>query len=865
MISPGSRLGPYEITSRLGAGGMGEVYRARDTRLDRSVAIKVLPPKIAADEQARARFEREARAISSLNHPNICSLYDVGEENGVSYLVMELIDGQTLADVIARGALPLHDALRYAIDIAAALDRAHRQGIVHRDLKPGNIMITKSGVKLLDFGLARLETRPDVPHDAPTVVNPITTDGMILGTLQYMSPEQLEGLPTDARTDIFSFGCILYEMVSGRRAFAGSNSASIIAAIMNTQPPPLAGLAPIPPLLDRLVKKCLVKNADDRWQNAGDLATELRWIAELPEDAAAAPAKKRRAFVPWIVAALAVIAALALALLRKPAEPASVVRLSVPIDADRLRYVALLHHNSAVSPNGEWLVYSGLKDGKPSLWLRNFSTDTAAPIPKTEGASDPFWSPDSKNIAYFTSSKLLRITVSGEGPTAICDVLSGATVSAAWGADGTILFADLGTKSGLLRVPASGGTPESMKLSSLRPTAMAYAPSFVDDDRFVYCDVSKGYDLHLHAHSLRSGEDRDLGPVESRVEVAGDALVWIHEGSLVAQRIDRNLNRIGTPVVITPEVWNYRSLGLGEFSAAPGVIVYATAKADAHATWFDRSGALLGAIGPNETRQAKLSRDGRRIVMSVNDPSSGTSDLWIADASRGSAVRLTNTQTSEGTPVFSPDGQSIAYSAEVDGPPHLYTLSIGGGAPVMVTPIRGIQYLNDWSPDGRTLLFRELDPKTNVDLWSVPAQPNSQPVPLLRTPFNEFLGRLSPDGKVLAYLSNASGRIELYVAPFANPSDAVQVSADGASLHVWSHDGKHLYYATSDRRLFACEIHTTPRLDAATPTLLFRSTEGEWFDLDMTPDDKRFLIVRRLSGPDTRPLSAVINWRELLK
>lgn len=293
--------------------------------------------------------------------------------------------------------------------------------------------------------------------------------------------------------------------------------------------------------------------------------------------------------------------------------------------------------------------------------------------------------------------------------------------------------------------------------------------------------------------------------------------------------------------------------------------VYATPKTETRATWFDRSGAILGVIGPTDIRRARFSRDGRRIVMTVVDSASGTGDLWIADAARGSAARLTNTPASEGFPVFSPDGRSIAYDVELDGPPHVFIQPISGGNPVMVTAPRGIQYLSDWSSDGRTLLFRELDPKTNVDLWTVPAQPNSQPVPLLRTPFNETMGRLSPDGRFLAYLSNASGRIELYVAPFANPSDAVQVSADGASYLAWSHDGSQLYYTTTDRRLFACGIHTTPRLDAGTPTLLFHSTEGEWIDFDVTPDDKRFLIVRRLSGPDTRPLNAVINWQELLK
>ena len=865
-IASGSRLGPYEVVSRLGAGGMGEVYRARDTRLDRIVALKVLPPEIAHDETARARFEREARAISALNHPNICTLFDVGNENGVSYLVMELIEGQTLAELIARGPLSLSDAVRYAIEIATALDRAHRQGIVHRDLKPGNIMITKSGVKLLDFGLARLDQREPARHDAPTIAaaDPITSAGMILGTLQYMSPEQLEGAPTDARTDIFSFGCILYEMVSGRRAFTGGSHASLITAIMSSEPPPLASLVPLTPLsLERLVKKCLAKSAEERWQSAGDLATELRWIGETPEVEATAPAKRRRPVLAWSIAALAIAAAIALFFLRRPAETPRVMRLSIPLDADRLNS-SLLRRNVAVSPNGEWIVYTGSKDGKLQLWLRSLASEEASPIPHSDGATDPFWSPDSKQIAFFTGSKLMRIAISGDEPSTICDLPPTATVSGAWGLDGTILFSDLGGRVGLYRVPVTGGTPELIKLASLRPNGRPHVPQFIDDERFIYCDIVKGSDNHLHVHSLRSGEDRDLGPVESRLEIAGDTVVSVHDGTLIAQRIDRDLKRIGTPVVLASEVWNYRSLGMGEFSATQNVLVYATSRNESRATWFDRNGLMLGTVGPNDVRAAKLSRDGRKILITVNNPAFGTSDIWLADASRGSAVRLTDTPPSEFNGRFSPDGQTIAYSTELDGPPHIVMQSISGAAPRNVTPIRGIQYLTDWSPDGQFLVFRELDEKTNLDLWTVPARPDSEPVPLMRTPFSETGARLSPDGKHLSYLSNASGHNELYLAAIANPSDAVQVSTDGASVAAWSGDGRQLYYMTNDQRVFVADVRTTPQLDAATPKLLFRGTEGDWLDFDATPDGSRFLIVRKLSGPETRPLHAVINWQQLL-
>jgi len=554
---------------------------------------------------------------------------------------MELIEGPTLAELLARGALPLHDALRYAIDIATALDRAHRQGIVHRDLKPGNIMITKTGLKLLDFGLARLEVRPEVTHDAPTIVNPITTDGMILGTLQYMSPEQLEGQATDARTDIFSFGCILYEMVTGRRAFSGGSQASIISAIMTGAPPAMATLAPVtPPLLERLVKKCLAKSADDRWQSAGDLATELLWLLEEPAVAATAPRSSRRSFVPWIVALLAIAAAIdALSLARMRKTDATLMRLTLPIDAEQL-HDPRLTQVVAVSPVSDALVYVGVKDGKRMLWYRPFTATTATPIPNTDNAMAPTWSPDGRSIAFIANNQLRRTTPKGDEVTTICDVVPRQIASMAWG-EGQIVF--------------------------------------------------------------------------------------------LARRLD-------------DRVQHRRR----------------------------RTAACLhhGGIG-----------------------------------------RRSDADHSE-----SPDGPFIAF-------------------------------MQQWS--------------MKTDIFIVPPQAKATAIAWMKTPFEELDPRFSPDGKWMAYCSDESGRVEVYVARFDKPSERVQVSIGGGHNPSWRRDGKELYYI-NDNKLYAATIQTAPSLDAGKPQLLFSDGSSSWDGFDAMPDGQRFLITRVISGPTTRPLNVIVNWQQLL-
>jgi len=847
---------------------MGEVYRARDTRLDRSVAVKVLPLHLLADSDARARFEREARAISALNHPNICTLHDVGNEDGMTYLVMELLEGESLAALLARGRLPLDRALRYGIEIARALDRAHGQGIIHRDLKPANIMITRTGVKLVDFGLARQSLSASRASDAPTAVSPITAEGTILGTLQYMSPEQLEGKITDERTDIFSLGCILYEMVTGRRAFDGTSQVSVITAIMGEEPPPIASLVPLSPSsFERLVRKCLVKNADDRWRSAGDVATELEWIRD-GVDSPVPKATSRGSRLPWFVtgASLLLAAAVVVAtLMRKAPAPDAPLRATIPIAADALD-PTILRDDVVVSPDGRSLIYIAIKDGKRSLWLRKLDSMESVALPHTENVSMAMWSPDATQIAFATGSmasgsRLQRMPIEGGEPIVICELNAGAYYSGTWGEDGTILISQLSNVSAnyLTRVSSGGGPVAEIKIG---PDKVIY-PHFVDHDHFLYCTFVKGADLQLHLRSLASGEDRDLGPIDSRAEVVGDTLLFVRSGSLCGQRIGKDLKRLGEPVVLAPDVEFFGTLGGAEFSASERTIAFYPSFPQGTLTRFDREGRLLGTVGPPAlTGSFRVSHDGRRVVVSMRDSEHGTGDLGVVDIARNSVARITKTRPSEGSPVWSPDDRTLAFSYEGDGPPHVYMMPAAGGDPVMVTKPRGVEYVYDWLPNGK-IVFSELSSTTRRDIWLVDSKAGSEPEPWLKTPFNEAIPRASPDGKWIAFISNSSGQAQVHVAPYDRPADAVQVSSEGnPAAIVWSRDGRELFWATADSRLYGATIRREPAFDAGKPVLLFHDAAARWDCIDIMPGTNDFLIGR--ISEQRREIHVIQNWRSLL-
>jgi serine/threonine protein kinase len=627
-VTTGSRLGPYEILAPIGAGGMGEVYKGRDTRLDRSVAIKVLPPAFADDAQLKLRFEREARTISQLTHPNICTLYDIGNENGVEYLVMELLDGETLGDRLSRGALPMRDVVRYGREVAAALDRAHRAGVVHRDLKPGNVMITKSGAKLLDFGLAKggsIEISPD----GATQQKSLTQEGTILGTFQYMAPEQLEGVEADARTDIFALGALLYEMATGRRAFDGKTKTSLIAAIVGSEPKPIRDLQPLTPAaFEHVVEKCLAKDPDQRWQSASDVASELDWISGATSIEQSAGDKirrrgRRRAAMMATVALAAIAAAVAGSLLlMRPRVPESPVLLSLTMPSHGA--IAQFGH-AAFSPDGNAIAFVGDSGATPasgtkstrSLWIRQLDRAEPRQLPGTEGALHPFWSPDGTSVGFFAQGKLKRIAVGGGPPQTICD--APLAWGGSWNRDGVIIFCSQGVGP-LFRVDAKGGAPRPLTKLGPREEAHRWPVFLPDGDHFVFeGDAFRTEDHHVKVGSLRDGSSHDLFQAVTNVlYVEPGQLLFVRAGALLAQAFDaKTLTVAGEPRVIAEKVVENDENHNFEFTASQnGRLIYRSGSPDSQLTWLDRSGRPIGNLG--EARRIgigfRLSPDQQRVA-----------------------------------------------------------------------------------------------------------------------------------------------------------------------------------------------------------------------------------------------------------
>ncbi|HEY6064806.1 MAG TPA: protein kinase, partial [Thermoanaerobaculia bacterium] len=732
-LSPGARLGPYEILSPIGAGGMGEVYRARDTRLDRTVAVKVLPSHMSSSPEVRQRFEREARTISQLSHPHVCALYDVGQESGTEYLVMEYIEGQTLTDRLAKGALPLDQLLRYGIQIADALDRAHRQGIVHRDLKPGNIMLTKSGVKLLDFGLAKVMApvpRPGSATSLPTDLGDpeLTREGMILGTYQYMAPEQLEGREADARSDIFAFGAVLFEMATGQKAFSGRSQASLIAAILEHEPPSIATLRPtMPPALDRVVQTCLAKDPEERWQNAHDLRRELSWIAEASPatgvTGAVRPLPRKRAWLPWALTAVAVLGAVA----------AGAIALRYSRRATTLerpmRYSIVLPEKSALrsavlSPDGTKVVFVARDaPGRNLLWTRSLDSLAVQPLPNTENPSFPFWAPDSRQVGFFADGKLKRISISGGSPQTLCDapINRGGT----WSRQGVILFTTV-PDGPLFRVPASGGVPAQVtRFDPARGETSHRWPFFLPDGRrFLYLVASFGSGeerdrMGIYLGSLDSKEETFLVATKSSMAFAPPGyLLFRREKSLVAQPFDgRRLT--GDPVSVAEQVQYFPQTANTVFSVSEnGLLLYQAESASALSklVWLDRSGREIGSVGsPANQANPRISPDGKRIAVDIVDDQTGNMDIWVYNASGGVASRLTSDAAIDGDPVWSPDGSRIGFMSLRRGRPDVYERdSSGAGGDNLILQDDRAKYTTDWSPDGRFILYRVTDAKSNI-------------------------------------------------------------------------------------------------------------------------------------------------------
>ena len=890
-LAPGTRLGPYEILSPIGAGGMGEVYRSRDTRLERTVAVKVLPAHLSSSPGLRARFEREARAVSSLNHPHICILYDIGSQDGIDYLVMEYLEGETLAARLQRGPLPPAELLRTAIEVGDALQKAHRQGLIHRDLKPGNVMLTKSGAKLLDFGLAKTlapSTGPDGLTASPTMTIPLTGEGAIVGTFQYMAPEQLEGSEADARSDIFAFGVTLYEMATGKRAFSGKTQASLIASILKEEPRPLSEFQPVtPPAFERLVKTCLAKDPDERRQTMHDVVLELRWLAEGgaqpdPRAAAAAtpPARTRERFL-WVLLVVllaAATAALGLAWQRALSVESRPIRAFIPApDKTRIRSTGGEAGPVAVSPDGSRLVFSASKeDGTELLWVRPLDSVSATPLAGTEGASYPFWSPDGRSIGFFAGGKLKRIEAAGGPALSLCD--AGSSRGGAWSPEGVILFAPEQI-AGLYRVPATGGVPvEVTKLDESRQEGTHRWPQFLPGGRkFIFFSrTTPGHEANaIMAGSLDGGGTTLILRTQSNAVYASGHLLFVREATLMAQRFDvEQLKLDGDAFPIAEQVQVDANFSRGVFAASDnGVLVYQSGFSQVvlQLLWFDRAGRQVGILGDKALQgDFSISADLKRVVVSVSDPRVGPPDLWIYDVARGLRTRFTTDPSADTRPVWSPDGSQVAFASIRKVNFDLYVKSYTGSAdedPLLQEPYD--QLPESWSTDGRYLAYYNRGvPGTKSDIWVLPLFGDRKPIPFLQTEFREVDPQFSPDGRWIAYTSDESGgRDEVYVAPFPGPGRMRQISTLGGSKPRWRRDGREIYYLARDGRIMAVEVNqqgSTFEVGAETPLFTIR-TQRLGSIYQVTPDGQRFLVNVAVEEEHPSPLTLVMNWTADLK
>ncbi len=877
----GTRLGPYEILSLLGAGGMGEVYRARDTRLDRTVAVKVLAPATADDPDFLARFEREAKTISQFTHPHICVLHDVGQEKAtggsvISYLVMEYLDGQTLAARLEKGPLPLDQALKHAADIADALDKAHRQGIVHRDLKPANVMMTKAGVKLLDFGLAK--PRAEAPGGvethlgAPPARAPLTATGSIIGTFQYMAPEQLEGKEADTRSDVWAFGCVLYEMVTGKRAFEGTSQASLIGAILNQEPPAISSLtATSPPSLDRVVRTCLAKDPDDRWQNAHDLANELRWIAE-----SASTASVRHGRPGWLlIATLAggLIAGAALASLWWSARSAPVqtpirVRALAPLAPGESIFLSA-RRPLAISPDGRVVAYTAVADRVSQIHIRPIDQMSGTPLGGTERGDGPFFSPNGQWVGFFVAAegRLKKVALSGGAPVTICEAPD--VRGASWGTDDRIVFTGQ-LDGGLMRVAAGGGTPEALTQPNAerREKTHRYPDVLANGKGVIFTigthDITSFADARIAVYETATKQVRVLleGGADARYQAPG-YLLYGRAGNLMAVPFDADrLAVTGTPVPVLDGLLTSSSFGWAAFGAtANGVMAHvqgAEPSAIDQLTWVDRTGRATPVGNRRSMLAVQLSPNREQALVRV----SGANDtLWIHDFHRGDAFSRLTFRGNVAGAVWTPDGRRIIYnigneiaSIAADGSGDDRTLFKDQftGVPTSITP------------DGKTLLYQTNRPGTGWDIWALSLE-DRKARPVLSAPFTERFARLSPDGRWIAYTSNESGRDEVYVRPFPALGSRTQVSRDGGAMPLWSPAGTELYFRRGQEIFFVAVRATAAGFDNGAPQRRPAPDARAAVDSYDITSDGRLLVIQTSPPPLPTAFHLILGWLDELK
>jgi serine/threonine protein kinase/Tol biopolymer transport system component len=896
QLSAGTKLGRYEIRSLIGAGGMGEVYRARDVKLNRDVAVKVLPAAYSADADRLRRFEQEAQAAGALNHPNVLAVHDVGIHEGAPYVVSELLEGETFRDILNEGRLAQRRAIHYATMIAHGLAAAHEKGIIHRDLKPENVFITKDDrVKILDFGLAKLipPGGDDVVRTDVATLKAQTSAGTVMGTAGYMSPEQVRGLPLDQRSDFFSFGAVLYEALSGRRAFHGESAVESLNAILKEEPPDLNETnGKINPQLEKIVRRCLEKKPERRFHSAHDLSFALEALSSSSDSSLktaplVTPAATlngsgglgffRSSRLAWIVAGLLSLLTLGMAWVyfkRQPNVETRAVKLLILPPA---KTFLMAGQPPLISPDGKVLAFVAMDvSGKSLLYVRPLDALLARPLEGSDGAYLPFWSPDSRSLGFFARGKLKRIDVSGGQPITLANAINAR--GGAWSRDGVIIYCPL-PPSPLFRISASGGESAPINSNLMSEGGMTrWLPSFLPDGRhYLYVARMAGSEREVRVGSLDSNDSKSLlsGAYSHAIYAPPGYLLYRRESSLVAQPFDAaKLELKGDPIPIAEDVGFDATSYQGYFSASDdGVVVHHSGSAGlTQFTWTDRKGQQLGLIDePADQGDLELSPDDSRLVFRRVDFHTGSISLWLIDLARGTPSRFTFEKTSDFSPIWSPDGSRIVFSTLRDGPPNLYqkvSSSAGNDEGLLKSIVPKLSF--DWSRDGRYIIYGVVDPKTSWDLWSVPLDDTSKPVPFLQTNFDERRAKFSPNGRWVAYESNESGTNEVCVRPFPATPGKWQVSTGGGEQPRWRRDGKELFYISADHKLMSVEVNTdSSTFEHRTPTVLFGTriggidTPGDYYAA--TADGQRFILNNLIAEAAYTPITVVLNWTADLK
>jgi eukaryotic-like serine/threonine-protein kinase len=893
-LAVGTKLGPYEVVSALGSGGMGEVYRARDTRLGRDVAIKILPQHLSSNPDLKARFEREGRAVSALSHPHICHLYDIGSQDGTDYLVMELLEGESLADRLKKGPLPLKQALEYGIEIAEALEKAHKSGIVHRDLKPGNIMLTKSGAKLLDFGLAKPAHSmvAMASSSLETMSKPLTGEGKIVGTFQYMAPEQVHGGNPDARTDIFALGSVLYEMVTGKRAFVGKSQISVMSAILEKEPEPITATQPLAPsALEQVVRQCIAKDPDERIQTAHDVRLQLEWIRDAGSQAGmAVPVAIRHANRErwaWAVACVALLTAVFIGVAYRHTPPrieAPLVRSTI-LPPEKATFLFLgLNGSAALSPDGRVLAFVARREHTKQIWVRPLNSDSARPLAGTENATQAFWSPDSRNLGFFAPGAaemawvLKRVPLAGGPPLTLCTVESSPR-GGSWNRQDVIIF---GSWPGVIyRVSASGGKAEKVtKFDPARIDTTQRWPQFLPDgNHFLYMTSAIGSFSEDNVFSLSSLDgkiNRILFHGSSNIAYANGYLLYVVDKALMARPFDpMKLNSSGDAVPIADGLQYDALFSESVFSVSDnGVLVYQTGNASSarSLTLFDMNGKQFASLGePGQYYNPRFSPDGKRLAYHLIGLQTGKADIWIQDLASASRIRLTVDPLRSIHPVWSRDGTQIAYISVRSGKSAVYIKPANGMAAEhkIWEPEVGVD-VNDWTSDSKALILQQRSPitkKWRLVLFRLDGM--GGPTPLLEAQdTNLTAAQLSPNGRWLAYQSDDSGKDEIYVSPFPTGAGRLQISVAGGLQPRWSGDGKQLFYLADDGKLMAAalkEAQGALQLSSLRPQFQTNATPGSNDSYDVAPDGKKFLLDVVATEETPTPLTLVENWTAQLR